>query len=191
MRQKGILPFNVGVFPVAKYDYFKKGSFTGIGNKSTFKKVDNKDVFFNSFYINKNNLDTDLLKDLNDEVYFTIGILTDYLDDNLLNQLSSFIISRNHPDYLGEGSFKTKKSSYDYLAFKTFEGDSFAIVNMKLFDLKFGKIILIAPQKDTSFRFLQVNLGKNISTKELNIEIENLLNRNDVLEFFMNENNVE
>jgi len=71
-----------------------------------------------------------------------------------LNQ--SIAISRNHPDYLGQGFIKTKNSRIDFLAFQTAESNNYAIINTRIFDLGLGKTVLIAPQKDRTLRSLQI-----------------------------------
>jgi hypothetical protein len=86
----------------------------------------------------------------------------------------SNISSRNHPHVIGEGLFKTAKSEIDYVAFQTADRNGYAIVNMRLFDLRAGRVVLIAPQKDGTLRSMQVDAPvfeskevKNFDTKLL------------------------
>lgn len=183
LTDKGILPFKYGVFPVSKYDLFKKDGFKGVGSSSKFSKFNGNDVFFNYFFINKSSLNSHLLKEKNDEVFFLIGIFTDYIDTDLTNQISNMIVSRNHPDYIGQGVFKTKNDQFDYVAFKAYEGNSHAIVNMKMFDLNYGNIILIKPKKDSTFRYLQLDHKEIFSTDEIQEIIDNLKNDKNILKF--------
>ncbi|MFA8451584.1 MAG: hypothetical protein ACEPOW_12905, partial [Bacteroidales bacterium] len=75
-------------------------------------------------------------------------------DEELLNPFLGF--SRNHPDYLAEGSFKTASQNIDWLVIQPQNNQGAAIVNMKYFDLSNGRFVMIIPQKDNSFRFMQV-----------------------------------
>lgn len=99
------------------------------------------------------------------------------------------IISRNNPDYIGQGFFKTKTDEIDYIAFLTANRDEYAIVNMRLFNLKNGRIILIAPQKDGSLRSMQLETPI-LSDKELSDYINKILQQDNVKIFFNNGNNI-
>jgi hypothetical protein len=65
------------------------------------------------------------------------------------------IISRNHPDYIGQGRMMAFEKQIDYMAFLTHTGQSYAIVNVRLFNLNLGKKIVITPQPDGSLRSRQ------------------------------------
>ncbi len=101
-----------------------------------------------SFFVGKNALNKDRLKGLKDEVFFQIFVLTDMMDNENDKLTTNIVISRNHPDYLGQGFVKTKNNRIDYVAFTIAENESYAIINTRIFDLRFGKTILIAPQQD-------------------------------------------
>ena len=182
-------PFVSGVFPVPKYNLIGKGSFAGVGSfgyygqKNYFKKIKGKVLLYNCFFVKKNLINEAYLDTLENEVFFQIIVLTNYIDTINYNHLSSEIISRNHPDYLGQGFFKTLNNQIDYSAFITADRKSFAIINNRLFDLTYGKTILIAPQKDKSLRSLQIKLPM-MSTNELEVYTDNLLKKRKVINFF-------
>ena len=144
-------PFELGVFPVPKYELLGIGSFKGLGNKNEDFKLGDKTVVMNSFFVSKNEINKERLGDKDNEVFFQLLVLTDTLDTENYNLNKSIAISRNHPDYVGQGFVKTKSNTIDYVAFDTAEGESYAIVNTRLFNLNFGKTILIAPQKMEHF----------------------------------------
>ena len=188
-------PFVSGVFPVPKYDLIGKGSFTGVGSfgyygqKDYYKTIKDKVLLYNSFFVKKNSINIDNVGSFDNEVFFQIIVLTNNIDTVNFSHLSSEMISRNHPDYLGQGFFKTLNNQIDYSAFITADRESFAIINNRLFDLTFGKTILIAPQKDKSLRSLQIK-SPEMSTKELEAYTDNLLKEKKAIEFFSYTGNI-
>ncbi len=60
---------------------------------------------------------------------------------------------------------------------------------MKYFNLEFGETILVAPQKDGSIRFLQVDLP-NASTNSIDGHVSDLAQRGDVISFFSADSNI-
>ena len=182
-------PFELGVFPVPKYELLGKGSFKGLGNKNEDFKVGDKTVVMNSFFVAKNEINKERLGDKDNEVFFQLLVLTDTLDTENYNLNKSIAISRNHPDYVGQGFVKTKSNTIDYVAFDTAEGESYAIINTRLFNLNFGKTILIAPQKDGTFRSLQVK-SPELTSKTIEAYTKELVNENKVKIFFTDKNNI-
>lgn len=182
-------PFELGVFPEPKYDLLGKGSFKGLGNQSGQFKIEAKDVLMNSFFIGENELNKERLKGLKDEVFFQILVLVDTLDHENFNLSKSIVISRNHPDYLGQGFIKTKWNRIDFMAFKTAEHASYAVVNTRIFDLSFGKTILIAPQNDKTLRSLQIQ-SPRIPSDSLSKYTEDLIKSEKIVRFFLDEGNI-
>lgn len=179
-------PIKYGVFPVPKYELVKKGSFKGLGVTGTKKELKDKILQYTGFFVKKNELNKEDLRDRKNEVFFTILSLTDTIGENLKSAQN---ISRNHPNYIGEGTIINKKNRVDFVAFKTVDNHSYAIVNMRLFNLKYGNTILIAPQKDNSFRSKQIDLGK-IEYQILEEKVDSLLKEEEVTEFFLSESNI-
>lgn len=135
------------------------------------------------FFIGKNDLNKDRLNTMKNEVFFEILVLTDTIDNvnHKLNQ--SMVTSRNHPDYLGQGFIKTKNNRIDFIAFQTAENNAYAIVNARLFDLNYGKTVLIAPQKDQSLRSLQIK-SPQITSDSIIPYTNQLLMDKKIIEFF-------
>lgn len=184
-------PIRYGAFPVPKYELLGKDSFKGIGNGGNFTGIDvnGKKVIYSYFLVNKNTLTQKFIGDKPNEVFFTIVTLTDFIDTVNYTHAGVQIISRNNPDYIGQGFFKTKTDEIDYIAFLTANRDEYAIVNMRLFNLKNGRIILIAPQKDGSLRSMQLETPI-LSDKELSDYINKILQQDNVKIFFNNGNNI-
>ncbi|WP_157358315.1 hypothetical protein [Winogradskyella sp. J14-2] len=176
-------PFEIGVFPVPKYELLGKNSFKGLGNKTEDFKVGNKTVVMNSFFVAKNDINKKRLGDKHNDVFFQLLVLTDTLDTENYNLNKNIAISRNHPDYLAQGFVKTKTTTIDYVAFKTAEGGAYAIINTRLFHLNFGKTICIAPQKDGTFRSFQIKSPQLTSETIINFT-ESLTKDDDVVTFF-------
>lgn len=188
-------PFTYGVFPVPEYNLIGKGTFIGLGNYAYtgsgeyVKNIKDKSILFNSFFVKKSELNKNRLKDKKDEIFFQIIVLTDTIDSTNFTHFQSQIISRNHPDYIGQGIFRTKNNIIEYVAFLTAEQNSYAIVDTRLFDLKFGKTILIAPQKDKSLRTMQIK-SPFLSSEEINNYTDSLLIKNEVIDFFTKQGNI-
>ena len=182
-------PIKVGAFPVPDYDLLGEESFKGLINGGRHKTIEDKNLIFSAFSVKRNSLNKVELEKRNDEVFFTIITLVDTIDSQNFNLTGSIISSRNHPNYIGEGFIKTKDNHVDYVAFKTIESNSYAVINMSLFDLSFGNTVLVAPQKDKSFRFLQVDLGKN-QMQDLEKEIDSLLETKRASAFFLKPGNI-
>lgn len=190
------LPFTVGVFPTPKYDLLVDKSFNGVGNfglsggEGNELKIEDKTILFNSFYAGKNAFNQAYLDDNKpNEIFFHIVVLTDLIDTLDYTHLMSGVVSRNHPDYIGQGFYKTKESRIDYAAFITADRNAYAIVNMRLFDLTKGKTILIAPQKDKSFRSMQID-SPSLSREEIEGFTKTLLETEDVRRFFTAAGNI-
>lgn len=182
-------PFTYGIFPYPDYDSISKKTFSGIGTTGNFYGINlnAKKIVYTSFSENKNSLNNYRVKE-NNRIFFTIVVLTDFIDDKNFNSMKSQIVSRNFPDVIGQGYIKTKENKIDFSAFVTLENDEFAIINMKLYNLKYGNIILIAPQKEGSLRSIQILADENLTTENIKMNIEKLLKNQQIKSFFTNEN---
>lgn len=101
------------------------------------------------------------LKDFNSteayyQSYFTLLVITDW--PQTANR-SGHIVSRNYPHYLCTGKFKTSTGDLDWVQMQLADGQNFAIVAQRYFDLTQGRTLLAAQQKDGSLRFLQLDLS--------------------------------
>lgn len=86
-------------------------------------------------------------------VYFNILVLTDTLGDDTR---ALYINSRNAPHYLGSGKQLTSIGPIEFVQLSLASGENIALVNQRYFDLRHGRTILVAPMKDGSLRFMQL-----------------------------------
>lgn len=182
-------PFQLGVFPQPKYDLIGKGSFKGVGVVAGQFEIKDRKIFMRSFFVKENSLNKARLIGRKDEVFFQILVLTDTIDNVNYNLAHSVVLSRNHPDYLGQGFISTKDNRIDYVAFITAENNAYAIVNTRIFDLSFGKTILIAPRKDQTLRSLQIK-SPEMSSDSITKYTELLIKDEKVIEFFQSKDNI-
>ena len=184
-------PIIKGVFPVPSYELIDS-TFNGMGNSGKWKGIEfgEKKIIYHTFYVNKNRTNKEYIGNKQNEVFFSIVVLTDSLDLRGYTHTNADAISRNFPHYIGQGFVKTKTNEIDFVAFFTAERNGYAIINMRLFDLRIGRIIFIAPQKDKTLRSLQLN-SEIMSSDENDTYIENLLkNNSEVINFFKKDGNI-
>lgn len=86
--------------------------------------------------------------------YFNIFVLTDTVGDGTR---ALMINSRNAPHYLGTGKQLTSVGPVEFAQMSLASGENFAIICQRYFDLQFGRTVLVAPFKDGSVRFLQLD----------------------------------
>lgn len=190
-KERAARPMRYGAFPVPKYELLGKESFKGVGNGGNFSGIDinGKKIIYSYFLVNRNAFTQKFIGNKSNEVFVTIVTLTDLIDTINYSHAGVQVISRNNPDYIGQGFFKTKNDEIDYVAFLTANRNEYAIINMRLFDLKNGRIILVAPQKDGSLRSMQIN-PPILDDKELVNYIDKLLKQEAVRQFFVDTNNI-
>jgi hypothetical protein len=146
-------PFREGAFPVPRFDLVGKGAHGGFGVMGNMEYAwHDHYVMGDSFSVGRSSVNEAFLGDRKEEVFFHILVLSDKKD----SYGGSLISSRNLPHAIGQGVIKTSKSEIDYVAFQTADRNAYAIVNMRLFDLRAGRVIIIAPQKDKTLRSMQV-----------------------------------
>ncbi|HLO61090.1 MAG TPA: hypothetical protein VK179_20235 [Bacteroidales bacterium] len=185
-------PITYGAFPVPKYELLGQNSFKGIGSGGNLIqgiKTNGKTLLYSYFLVNSNTLNEQYLGNKENEIFFVIVVLTDFVDSVNFTHAGVQIISRNNPDYIGQGFFKTKKDQIDYVAFLTAFREEFAIINMRLFNLKYGRTILIAPQTDGSVRSKQIK-GPVLTESEVDEYIRTLLKQDSIKNFFTTEGNI-
>lgn len=175
-----------GIFPVPKYNLVGENSFIGLGYDGNFKglTINNKRFLYNCFYATKNKFNKAFIKDVEQDVFFIIAISTDFIDPEKFSHFRSLISSRNHPNYLAKGYYKTKKNTIDFNAFISGDRDAYAIVNERIFDLTIGEMIFIVPQKDGSLRSMQIEIPL-LPIQETKNYVEKLLRENQsVIDFY-------
>lgn len=74
---------------------------------------------------------------------------------------TTLVESRNFPYLTAQGTFQVVNNEFDWVFSASPDGYSTLLINMKLFDLRFGETILIYPQKDKSFLYLQIKDSPN------------------------------
>lgn len=147
--QPGLM--TMGAFPTQHY----KGS---AGSKPYHFKVGDAEFVGTTFFIGKNENNQHLYKGEDSQrAYFTILTKVDASYSDTYN--ASQIISRNHPDYVGQGRIITHGLSLEYLAISKGDEPATALVNLKLFDLTKGNTLLIAPMSNHTIRVKQIDLG--------------------------------
>lgn len=184
-------PIKYGAFPVPRYELLGQKSFKGVGTQGNLEGIDfnGKKLVYISFSVNKNTFNQRYIDNKNDEVFFTIVMLTDFIDTVNYTHTGRQMISRNNPDFIGQGFFKTLNDEIDFIAFLTAERNEYAIVNMRLFNLKMGRVILIAPQKDGSLRSMQIK-SPLLEKNELDDFIDKMLKNESISHFFNDANNI-
>ena len=182
-------PFPHGAFPVPNYDLVGNFRYKGAGIGGNIKDYKDKKITYTFFFKGKTPATEKLLKGKENEVYFIFVMLTDFIDTVNYTHGSAHFTSRNNPDMVCEGFNKTKTDEIDYTAFMTANRDEFAIVNLRLFNLKHGRVILIAPQKDRTLRSLQLETPI-LSSDEVSNYIDKILMQENVKSFFFNKTNI-
>jgi len=181
-------PLRYGAFPVPHYKSLFGMPYKGGGSISNHfarslpeyrLELKGKEIGFCSFFIGNSPL---YEEERRDKTFFTILTVIDSINADNFALGGSMFLSRNHPDYGGEGSFITKENKVDFVAFTTPDKGSFAVVNMRLFHLEHGNVVIIAPHKDGSFRSLQINGDVPTGEKIYEYIRENLLQRPGVSE---------
>ncbi|NJC27043.1 hypothetical protein [Neolewinella antarctica] len=179
-------PMTAGIFPVPDYDLLSEGKFDGVfsgGNTYRPIEINGKSIVYQTFGAGANPHQLPYLDGANNQVFFTLITVTDTIDAEDYTTVTSLISSRNHPDITGEGIIKNKLNQVEFITFWTAENDRFALVNLRLFDLSHGHIIVVAPLKDGTFRSLQINeppRGKDATDQLIK---EDVLRRPAVIEF--------
>jgi ribosomal protein L31 len=145
-------PMSVGTYPTPDYNSLDSNSFHGVGTYYNDLTWNNKHVLHSTFYYKsvKNN-------ETFEHPFLTIVTLADNIDTVDYSHVQNEIISRNHPDYIGQGRMIVSDQNIDYVAFHTQDGDEYAIVNMRLFNLSYGHTIFIKTMNDGSLRSMQLD----------------------------------
>ena len=87
----------------------------------------------------------------------TLLVLTNDKD----SEETASVNSRNFPYLTAQGYFKVSSNEYDWVFSASPDGFSSLLVNMKLFDLRFGETVIIYPQSDKSFLYEQIKDSPN------------------------------
>lgn len=178
--------FSGGIFAVPKYNLVGENSFIGLGYDGNFNglTLNNKKFLYNCFYATKNKFNKTFIKNTEQDIFFIIAISTDFVDLEKFSHSRSLISSRNHPNYLAKGYYKTQQNTIDFNAFITGDRDAYAVINERIFDLTIGKMILIVPQKDGSLRSMQLEIPV-LSIEKTKDYVEQMLKENnEMIKFY-------
>lgn len=137
-------PLNKSPFPVARYDY-------AVSSAPFVLEMDNtvfKGVRIGEYEDPESEKVSDKL---------TLLVLT----NNAEAEESTLVESRNYPYLTAQGTFKVTNNVFNWVFSASPDGYSTLLLNMKLFDLRFGETIIIYPQKDQSFLYDQINDSPN------------------------------
>ena len=137
-------PLNKSPFPVAEYDY-------AVSSIPFVIELDS--VVFKGVRIGEyENSESEKIIDK-----LTLLILTNDKDA----EENTLVDSRNYPYLVAQGIFKVTNNEFDWVFSASPDGFSTLILNMKLFDLRFGETIIIYPQTDKSFFYEQIKDSPN------------------------------
>ena len=137
-------PLNKSPFPVAKYDY-------AVSSIPFLIKVESR--IFKGIRIGEyENPESEKIIDK-----LTLLVLTN--DKNA--EESTLVDSRNYPYLTAQGVFKVINNEFDWIFTYSPDGYSTLLLNMKLFDLRFGETVIIYPQTDKSFLYEQIKDSPN------------------------------
>lgn len=176
------LPLMFSPFPTPHYES------PGNGNSRLDFELKGKKIVGHTVSLAKGEHSEYLFTSTNEEMinYFTILALSDSGEGE--NPVAA--ISRNHPNYVAQGSLNTETNSrVDWVAIQLADGNAYAIVNSRLFDLRVGRVIFAAPQKDGSLRFYQTE-NPAMDEGQLQNYLAELANDKKATDFFTKEANI-
>ena len=137
-------PLNKSPFPVAEYDY---------AVASTPFMIELDTLIFKGVSLGEYE------NPESEKIIYKLSLLVLTNDKN--TQENTLVESRNYPYLTAQGTFEVEKNSLDWVFTASPDEYSTLLVNMKLFDLRFGETIIIYPQKDESFLYDQVKDSPN------------------------------
>lgn len=175
------VPIHFTAFPTLPYES------SGTANEPITVDFQSKKLITESISLGKDKHNSHRFVDETkmDEIVFTIIVLSNEIDSNQ----TSFVSSRNHPNYIAEGSIKSNDKPIDWVSIQNADDSAYAIVSMRLFNLNFGQVIIVAPQKDNTLRFLQVQ-REFLSSEDLNEYINELIKEEKIKTFLTMEGNI-
>ncbi|MFA8434272.1 MAG: hypothetical protein ACEPOZ_07125 [Marinifilaceae bacterium] len=138
-KEEKTKPFNSSAFPVEKYDYY-------VFSKPFNFQLNNMHFSGIAFGENKKNSNGKYEKKHELAIIFYTG--------NKNYQLEGSVSSRNYPYLTVQGQVELN-NPYDYFGVKSPDNSGYIVINLKTFDLRFGQTVMIFPNKDNSFYYLQ------------------------------------
>lgn len=166
-------PLNKSPFPVAKYDY----SVSSIPFTIAMEGSILKGVKIGEYKTPESELVIDRL---------TLLVLTNDIDA----EENTMVDSRNYPYLTAQGTFKVSNNELDWVFAYSQDGFANLIINMKLFDLRFGETIIIYPQNDKSFVYDQIDDSPN-NYESFELFENALMNRKRVRNQLLSPSNIQ
>jgi len=158
LKNKKPKPINALAFPVEKYEYYvfsqpfnfqlEKSHFSGISFGENIGGKESKFMFKHELTV----------------IFFT---------GNKYEQINADVSSRNYPYLTVQGQIELMNYVYDFVGIKSPESSGYLIVSLKSFDLRFGQTIIILPNSDNSFLYLQ-SCEKPLENEKMDQFIERL-----------------
>lgn len=187
MSQSKHSPLRIGVFPVPDYDLYP-GTFDGVfaanfdislpsGNRIACVVNGNSKTTLNTSLIGENDID----------FFFILAVVTDLPQDTIsYDDVNIDAISRNHPDVISQGYVRISPTDkVDFVSFRAANNDAYAVVNMRLFNLNDGNIVIIVPQEDGSLRSMQIQPDELLTFQTLRQNLTSLLTENEQINKFL------
>ncbi len=140
LKESKAKPLKALAFPVEKYDYYV------FNNPFNFKI---EDQYFSGITFGENIGGKENKFILKPEL-----TLIFYTRDKKI-QINGDVSSRNYPYLTVQGQVETT-DQFDFVGVKSPENSGYLMVNLKSFDLRFGETVIIFPNKDHSFYYLQL-----------------------------------
>lgn len=137
-------PLNKSPFPVAEYDY----AVSSIPFDMETDSAIFKGVRIGEYETTESETIVDKL---------TLLVLTNDKEA----ELTTLVESRNYPYLTAQGFLSVSNNKFDWVFSASPDGFSTLLLNMKLFDLRFGETVIIYPQIDGSFLYDQLQDSPN------------------------------
>lgn len=122
-----LLPMPVmesGVYGTPRYDLHRLAPFEGL--ETTYEELrTDSGIWVSNYFFSKNEKEK--------APFFSISFLMQQIDTVAFDHNQRVVISRNFPDYLCQGFFQENKRKVEYIAFQTYDGDFYALVNSRIF----------------------------------------------------------
>ena len=175
------VPIHFTAFPTLNYES------AGNANKPLTIDFQRKKLITESISLgkDKHNAHRFTYESKKDEIVFTIIVLSNEIDSTQ----TSYVSSRNHPNYIAEGSIKSNNKPIDSVSIQNADDSAYSIVSMRLFNLNFGQVVIVAPQKDDTLRFLQIQ-REFLSNKDLEEYLKELIKQEKIKTFLTMEGNI-
>ena len=162
-------PMRMGVFPTPSYDLYP-GTFDGIiAANLDINLPSGQRIACTISGNSKTSLNESIIGDNDVDFYFILAVVTDLPKDTInYDDVNIDGVSRNHPDVISQGYVRTSQTDkVDFVAFKSANNDAYAVVNMRLFNLNNGCIVIVVPHEDGSLRSMQIKPDELLSFQTL------------------------